>query len=189
MRGIRHRLGVMVPGNNSTLEPEMWRVLPPEAGLYASRLMLKGDVTVDNLKSMESEIDRAGAELMATGVDVMMIADMVVSFIMEPGWNERRCEGLTTKWGVPVVTGWTALRAARNTAAPLTLAGQPASHTQLAIGLTAVALIPARRPKIVLSTFEFDRADYGGPALAGCRSLRARLLTPIRRGTRRALSA
>jgi len=100
----------MVPGNNSTLEPEMWRAMPAGAALYSSRLMLKGDVTVENLKSMEREIDRSGAELMATGVDVMMIADMVVSFIMEPGWNERRTQALTAKWGVPAVTGWTALR-------------------------------------------------------------------------------
>jgi len=102
----------MVPGNNSTIEPEIWRHLPPDMALYASRLMLKGDVTVDNLKNMEREVDRAAAELMATRVDILLIADMVVSFIMEPGWNERRAADMTARFAVPCHTGWTALRAA-----------------------------------------------------------------------------
>ena len=100
----------MVPGNNSTIEPEIWRVIPRETALYASRLMLKGDITRENLKSMEKEVDRAAAELMATVVHVMMIADMVVSFIMEADWNDRRTAALREKWGVPALTGWTAMR-------------------------------------------------------------------------------
>ena len=100
----------MVPGNNSTIEPEIWRVIPRDTALYASRLMLKGDITRENLKSMEKEVDRAAAELMATVVHVMMIADMVVSFIMEADWNDRRTAALREKWGVPALTGWTAMR-------------------------------------------------------------------------------
>ena len=100
----------MVPGNNSTIEPEIWRVIPSDVALYTSRLMLKGDITRENLKSMEKEVDRAAAELMATVVHVMMIADMVVSFVMEPDWNDRRTAALGAKWGVPSMTGWTAMR-------------------------------------------------------------------------------
>ncbi|WP_046866673.1 hypothetical protein [Microvirga massiliensis] len=109
MYSIKHRLGVMVPGNNSTLEPELWSRMPAGSALYASRLMLKGDVTADALKGMEAEISRSAAELMATVVDVIMIADMVVSFIMEPDWNDRRTREITAQYKVPCVTGWTAL--------------------------------------------------------------------------------
>ena len=109
MYSIKHRLGVMVPGNNSTLEPELWSRLPSGVALYASRLMLKGDVTAEALKGMEREISRSAEELMATVVDVMMIADMVVSFIMDDDWNDRRVEEMSLKYGVPCVTGWTAL--------------------------------------------------------------------------------
>lgn len=109
MYSIKHRMGVMVPGNNATLEPEMWSRMPEGVALYASRLMLKGDVTAGNLKGMETEIDRSAAELMATVVDVIMIADMVVSFIMPSDWNDRRTEEITRKYGVPCVTGWTSL--------------------------------------------------------------------------------
>lgn len=109
MYSIKHRLGVMVPGNNSTLEPEMWSRMPEGVALYASRLMLKGDVTADALKGMEREIGRSADELMATGVDVMMIADMVVSFIMDADWNQRRVAEIKEKYGVACITGWTAL--------------------------------------------------------------------------------
>ncbi len=110
MYSIKHRLGVMVPGNNSTMEPELWSRMPPGVALYASRLMLKGHVTADALKEMETEIDRSAAELMATVMHVLMIADMVVSFIMEPDWNDKRTRALSDKYGVPCITGWTALR-------------------------------------------------------------------------------
>lgn len=112
MYAVKHRLGVMVPGNNSTLEPELWSRMPTDCALYASRLMLKGDVTADNLKSMEAEISRSGAELMATVVDVIMIADMVVSFVMDEGWNDRRVAEMRESYGVPAVTGWTGLKEA-----------------------------------------------------------------------------
>lgn len=112
MYSIKHRLGVMVPGNNSTLEPELWSRMPSGCALYASRLMLKGDVTADALLGMEREISRSGAELMATVMHVLMIADMVVSFVMDPKWNDRRVEEMRATYGVPCVTGWTGLHEA-----------------------------------------------------------------------------
>jgi maleate cis-trans isomerase len=61
---------------------------------------------------MEGNIDRAVAELAATGVDVIAYCDMVTTFIMEPGWNEAKVAEIEAKSGTPVVSAWTALREA-----------------------------------------------------------------------------
>lgn len=110
MFGSDGRIGVIVPANNSVLEPEMWSRLPPDHALYATRILAKGDLTPDAVTSMEGNVDRAVDELMATMVDAIVYADMVTSFIMPDGWNEQRTAEIAAKAGVPCISAWTALR-------------------------------------------------------------------------------
>jgi len=112
MFGGKGRLGVIVPANNSVIEPEMWSKLPPEAVLFATRVFAKGDLTPDAVRAMEGQFGRAVAELEATGVDVIVFADMVTSFVMEEGWNDRRTSEMAEATGIPCVSAWTAMRAA-----------------------------------------------------------------------------
>ena len=37
------RIGLIVPANNSVIEPEFWSVLPPGVAAYGTRVMAKGD--------------------------------------------------------------------------------------------------------------------------------------------------
>jgi maleate cis-trans isomerase len=108
--GPRGRIGLIVPANNSVLEPEFWSVMPPGTALYATRIIAKGDLTPDAVRKMEQQVDRAVDEIVATGVDVILYADMVTTFIMEPGWNEARTEAIAAAAGAPCVSAWTALR-------------------------------------------------------------------------------
>lgn len=110
--GAAGRIGVIVPANNGVLEPELWSRLPEGVAVYATRMLAHGDLTADAVRTMEREVDRAVDELCATGVDVLLIADMVTTFIMEEGWNETRTSGVTVRTGVPCVSAWTALAAA-----------------------------------------------------------------------------
>ncbi len=110
MFGSKGRIGVIVPANNSVIEPELWSKLPPDVALFATRVFTKGDLTPDSVKAMEGEVGRAAAELDATGVDVIVYADMVTSFIMEEGWNERRTREIAENAGVACVSAWTAMR-------------------------------------------------------------------------------
>jgi maleate cis-trans isomerase len=59
---------------------------------------------------MEATVDRAVDELAATVVDAIVYADMVTTFIMEPGWNEAKTAAIAARTGVPCVSAWTALR-------------------------------------------------------------------------------
>lgn len=110
MFGDHGRIGVIVPANNGVLEPEIWSALPDGVALYATRILARGDLTHDAVHAMEANVDRAVDELAATGVDVMVYADMVTTFIMEPGWNEARIAAIAARTGTPCVSAWTALR-------------------------------------------------------------------------------
>lgn len=110
MFGNKGRIGVIVPANNSVIEPELWSKLPTDVALFATRVFAKGDLTPDAVKAMEGEVGRATAELDATGVDVILYADMVTTFVMEEGWNERRTAEIAKDAGVACVSAWTAMR-------------------------------------------------------------------------------
>jgi maleate isomerase len=106
------KIGLIVPANNSVIEPEFWSVLPTGVAAYATRILARGNLTPDAVRQMETQVDRAVDELAATGVDVIAYADMVTTFIMEKGWNEEKVAQIATRTGVPCVSAWTSLRAA-----------------------------------------------------------------------------
>jgi maleate isomerase len=108
--GSQGRLGVIVPSNNSTLEPEFWSCLPNDVAVYASRVMAKGQLTQDAVRRMTEELGRAADELAATGVDVILYGDMVTTLVMDPEWNEREIETLERRTNIPCISAWTALR-------------------------------------------------------------------------------
>ncbi|WP_046866680.1 maleate cis-trans isomerase family protein [Microvirga massiliensis] len=112
MFGRNGRLGIIVPANNSTLEPEIWSQMPEDTAAYATRILARGDLTAQAVKLMETNVERAVDELTATVVDVIAYADMVTTFIMDADWNDRRAREISAQAGVPVYTCWTALRAA-----------------------------------------------------------------------------
>jgi maleate isomerase len=108
--GSRGKIGLIVPANNSVIEPELWSVLPADVAVYATRVMAKGDLTPEAIRSMEAGVEEAVDAVAATGVDVIAYCDMVTTFIMEPGWNETAVERFRRRTGRPVVSAWTALR-------------------------------------------------------------------------------
>ena len=110
MYGSRCRIGLIVPANNSVIEPELWGRAPPGVAFYATRLLAQGDLTETAVKDMERSADRAVRELAATGVDVIVYADMVTTFVMPPDWNDERTGSVTEDTGIACISAWTALR-------------------------------------------------------------------------------
>lgn len=108
--GRRGRIGLVVPANNSVIEPELWSALPADVAVYATRIMARGDLTPDAVRQMEADADLAVDAIAATGVDVIAYCDMVTTFIMEPAWNEAAVARYGRRTGKPVLSAWTALR-------------------------------------------------------------------------------
>ncbi len=92
------------------IEPELWSRAPTGVSIHATRVLARGELTPDAIRKMESSVDRAVEELAATGVNVIVYADMVTSFVMDPGWNERRTGAIAEAAGVPCLSAWTAMR-------------------------------------------------------------------------------
>ena len=105
-----HKIGLIVPANNTVIEPEFWSLSLENTAFYATRVMAKGNLTRDAVFQMEETVDRAVDELVATGVDLIVYADMVTTFIMDPDWNEVRTKEISARSGIPCISAWTALR-------------------------------------------------------------------------------
>lgn len=108
--GPKGRIGIVLPANNSVLEPELWSRVPDGVACYTTRLLVRGDLTPEAVRTMERQVDRAVEELSATIVDAVVYADMVTTFIMEDGWNETKTREIAERAGVPCLSAWTALR-------------------------------------------------------------------------------
>lgn len=108
--GPRAKIGIVVPANNSVIEPELWSALPAGVALYGTRVIARGELTPAAIHLMEAQVDRAVDELEATGVDVIAYADMVTTFIMEPGWNEAKVAAIAQRTRCRAISAWTALR-------------------------------------------------------------------------------
>lgn len=113
--GKRGRLGLIVPANNSVIEPELWPVLPPDTAIFATRILAKGALTIEAVQAMEAEVDAAVERITATDIDALGYCDMVTTFIMEPGWSESRMQAIADQVGRPTFSAWTALRDALTT--------------------------------------------------------------------------
>jgi maleate isomerase len=112
VRGIQHKLGVVLPANNSVLEPELWPHLPANTSLHTARMLVRGDLTAAAIEAMEAQIARAVDELIATGVDLILYADMVTTFIMREGWNSERSQAIERACGLPCISAWSAMERA-----------------------------------------------------------------------------
>lgn len=108
--GPRGKIGIVVPANNSVIEPECWSAVPAGVAVYATRILARGDLTPEAIHRMEAQVDRAVDELEATGVDVIAYADMVTTFIMETGWNEAKVAAIAERTKCRALSAWTALR-------------------------------------------------------------------------------
>ena len=108
MRGAR--VGLVVPANNSVIEPELRSLAPEGVVFHLTRIPASGDLTREAVLRMEGAADRAVEDLSSTGVDLIVYADMVTTFIMEPGWNEARTGEIAARTGIPCISAWTAMR-------------------------------------------------------------------------------
>lgn len=81
MYGWRGKVGLIVPSANTTMEPEFYKMAPDGVTIHTSRILIRGNLSVNSLIVMEKEIERASEELSTAGVDIVIFGCTSGSFV------------------------------------------------------------------------------------------------------------
>ncbi len=113
MYGARGRIGLMVPTGNTTMEPELNRMLPDGVSLHANRVYLE-NVTPRALRAMEDETVVSARGLVACGVGVIAFGCTSGSFVGGAGYDKGLIRLIEDATGIAATTTTSAvLRALR----------------------------------------------------------------------------
>ncbi|HHY36467.1 MAG TPA: hypothetical protein GX518_02115 [Firmicutes bacterium] len=94
MYGWRGKLGLLVPANNTVIEPELNRLLPPGTAAFATRMIVEGPFTAEALHRMETQAGRGIRELLLSRVDMIVYACMSTSLAKGDQWDRSFAQGL-----------------------------------------------------------------------------------------------
>lgn len=101
--GWRGRIGVVIPSNNTVLEPEFARLVPEGVSAHASRILGRGSSAAELLE-MVRNADRAIEELLAADVQTLLYACLSTSLAKGVGWDEEFATAVRQRTGRPCET-------------------------------------------------------------------------------------
>lgn len=88
MYGWRARIGLIIPANNTVIEPEIQNCLPDGVTVHSTRMLVEGPYDSEALIQMERNAARAIQELNVLEPDVQVYACMATSLVKGRDWNE-----------------------------------------------------------------------------------------------------
>ncbi|HHV14000.1 MAG TPA: hypothetical protein GXX75_27410 [Clostridiales bacterium] len=97
MYGWRGKLGLLVPANNTVIEPELGRILPMGTALFSTRMIVEGAFDAQALHRMETQTSRGTEELLMSQVDMIAYSCMSTSLAKGKQWDESFQERLPGK--------------------------------------------------------------------------------------------
>lgn len=119
MFGRRARLGLIVPSNNTTVEPEFIRLVPEGVNCFATRTMIvetdDPELKARTILDMHARIDDAAREVASLEADAIGYVCTSGSFLDGDDSDRTVCARLTDATGVPTITTSTAVVVALRT--------------------------------------------------------------------------
>lgn len=111
--GWRARIGLVVPANNTVIEPEINAQRRPGISYHVARVIgaKRGSSSVESLRRIVDGVAPALESLAIAGVDGVVYACLSTS-LANPGWEEHFSELARDAVGVPAVTAYAATLAA-----------------------------------------------------------------------------
>lgn len=102
------RIGLLVPSSNTTVEPEFYRVLPPDVTLHTARLYLT-QITPDAILGMVQDLETQAKLLASADVDVIVLGATAPSFLKGLGYDRELVRKIESATGKRATTTSTAL--------------------------------------------------------------------------------
>lgn len=107
--GYRAKVGIITPGVNTALEPELYQMAPKGVSFHATKLLLTGKATAESYSQMWTDTERAAQELETAECDIIAWACTSGSVLTPPKAIE---EAITKAAGCPAFCTITAVIAA-----------------------------------------------------------------------------
>jgi len=101
--GRRRRVGLLVPSSNTTMEPEFYRMAPPEVSIHTARMRLE-ETTAEKLIEMAEYAEIASALLATAEVDVIVYGCTTGSLVGGVEWEERLVQRIEGETGIPTLS-------------------------------------------------------------------------------------
>jgi maleate isomerase len=102
--GWRARVGVLLPSNNSVLEPWLYHVSPPGVSFHSARMSLGQGGGIEAIKKMSDDSARAAREVASIPVDVIAYCCTASTLIMGPDHDRELVSKLESETGIPSTT-------------------------------------------------------------------------------------
>lgn len=107
MYGFRAKIGLIIPSNNTVIEPELWAMRPPGVTVHSSRILTHGS-TPEGIVEMEKNAARAVSELARGGMSVIAYACLATSLVKGVEWTLAVGAKITADSGARATTAATA---------------------------------------------------------------------------------
>ena len=104
MYGWRARLGLIIPANNTVIEPELNKIAPTGVSVHATRIWAEGKSMEDQLRSMEERARDRIVELGVAEVDVIVYACMATGLVKGLQWAEAFASLIEKDHGIRATT-------------------------------------------------------------------------------------
>jgi maleate cis-trans isomerase len=103
-----HRIGLLVPSSNSTVEVEFYRALPLDVSLHVGRLPIT-QVDPESIAGMVDPLETEAKKLASADVDVIVLGAAAPSFLKGVGYDREVAQRVADATGKPATTASTAL--------------------------------------------------------------------------------
>ena len=105
--GQRAKIGLVIPSNNTVIEPELWAMRPDGVTVHGNRILTRGN-TPEGIFEMEKSAERAVNELRAGQMSVIVYACLATSLVKGLAWTREVATKITGDTGAPASTAATA---------------------------------------------------------------------------------